>query len=92
MSLWFGGVSERLTVPFESLTAFADPSAGFALSLGDFSRASGDAGKDEDASSESSGSEGEKREKSEKGEGDAAGAADGGGEVISLESFRKENS
>ena len=34
VTLSFGGISERLTIPFAAMLGFADPSANFALQFG----------------------------------------------------------
>jgi len=73
--LSFNDVRERLVVPFEALTGFADPSVQFGLQFQD-SGAAGSGDRDPDPTPPDGG-------------GDAP--ADGGsGEVVSLDHFRKK--
>lgn len=81
VTLSFNNVKERLVVPIESITTFADPSVNFALQ---FQSGQGDED-DEDGGEESVAN-------AEKKEGGKKPIADGEkrGEVISLDMFRKK--
>ena len=77
VSLSFNGVRERLVIPFDSVTEFADPSVKFALQ---FRPGEGDTAADNDAAETLAGSD----------ETRPAPAAHGAGEVIALDAFRKK--
>lgn len=81
--LSFNDIRERLVVPFEALTGFADPSVQFGLQF----QQQGDA---EEADGESEG-EGETPPVAAEGGDTPAADGDGGsGEVVSLDQFRKK--
>ncbi len=103
VTLSFNNVKERLRIPLEAITTFADPSVNFALQ---FQTGAGDDDEDEDETEttgkkppKSSNSD-SKDEKAEKGKGKSGdkGDKDKGkddkekkpGEVISLDMFRKK--
>ncbi|GLK79940.1 SspB family protein [Methylopila turkensis] len=83
VGLSFGGVPEKLVVPFESVTGFFDPSVQFGLKFDN-----PDAIESEDAVE----TDAEKPTQAAAEPDDAAGttAADGGAEVVSLDKFRKK--
>jgi hypothetical protein len=103
VTLSFNNVKERLRIPFEAITTFADPSVNFALQFQSGLEDDGEEG-DEDAAMEppKSSNSDEKDEKDDKGDGGGKGkggksrekAKDGekkpAGEVISLDMFRKK--
>jgi hypothetical protein len=77
VGLSFNNIREKLTVPFQSITTFADPSVNFALQ---FQSIGGDSDDDSDDDSDPPTADGEtKPPKEEK-----------RGEVISLDMFRKK--
>ncbi|HEX2253714.1 MAG TPA: ClpXP protease specificity-enhancing factor SspB [Thermoanaerobaculia bacterium] len=87
VTLTFGGARQRVVVPFAALTAFADPSVPFGLRF-DLAPGEVEEGGAEEASEEP---------EAGTGQGDAPAAAppseDGerrGGEVVSLDRFRKK--
>lgn len=75
VTLWFKGKPAHLTVPFDAVTSFADPSVSFGLRF--VSEA--------DASADQTESSAEPEAKGEEDEEDPTG-----GEVVSLDSFRKK--
>jgi uncharacterized protein len=87
VTLAFGGSRQRVVVPFTSLTTFADPSVPFALRFELTGEEEGEDGEDRDAGDE---------EAVVADEPEAAAAAGGepgeqrGGEVVSLDRFRKK--
>lgn len=85
VTLSFNDVREPLTIPFEALTGFADPSVQFGLQFQQ--TANGDAASgDDDPDGESA------PDDADDGEGDGESAEDTGGtgEVVSLDQFRKK--
>ena len=85
VTLSFGGISERLVIPWDSMVGFVDPSVEFGLRFGTDLEAvlDGDANEDEDETGEAEA----EAEDSEAAEADEAGKA---GEVVTLDSFRKK--
>ena len=92
VTLSFGGIKERLTIPFASLTAFADPSVKFGLQFRSLDDSSFEDELDETTAEvkefispedNSSGKE------SKKGKGDKK-KGDGNSNVVTLDSFRKK--
>jgi len=81
VTLSFGGISERLVIPWDSMVGFVDPSVEFGLRFGTELEAvlDGDADKGETGEAEA--------EDSEAPETDEAGKT---GEVVTLDSFRKK--
>ncbi len=76
VTLSFGGRSERLTIPFEALTAFTDPAVNFGLQ---FRRQDGDTDTPDGAGAEA------------KTDADAdTGKGDDSGTVVTLDTFRKK--
>jgi hypothetical protein len=86
VTLSFNNVKERLKIPVEAITTFADPSVNFALQFqsgqGDEDGEEGDDGLPENANSDSQ-AESEKAKNKDKG-------GEKRGEVISLDMFRKK--
>ncbi len=78
VTLSFGGISERLVIPWDAMVGFVDPSVEFGLRFGTDLEAvlDGDANEDENDTGEA-----------EADEADEAGKA---GEVVTLDSFRKK--
>ena len=77
VTLSFGGISERLVIPWDAMVGFVDPSVEFGLRFGTDLEAvlvDGDADEDETGEAEAD-------------EADEAGKA---GEVVTLDSFRKK--
>jgi hypothetical protein len=87
VTLTFNNVSEQLSIPFEAIAAFADPSVRFGLQF--------DAGEDDESESSSpdqaSNYQGEAASERARA-GDGSGDADDGGEdnVVTLDRFRKK--
>lgn len=75
VTLSFNNIKERLVIPIDAITTFADPSVNFALQ---FQTAAGETGEDPTDPSGPSGDDGE------------AAKDDKRGEVISLDKFRKK--
>jgi len=84
ITLSFSGRPERLVVPYESVTAFADPAAQVGLRFEPQEEGEGEEAED------GAEAEGEAAE-AEGGEVGSDLPEGGGGEVVSLESFRKRN-
>ena len=86
VTLAFGGSRQRVVVPFVSLTTFADPSVPFALRF-ELTGEEGEAGEEGDESDEEAAA-------AEPVEAATAGAGEPGeqrgGEVVSLDRFRKK--
>ncbi len=83
VTLSFGGISERLVIPWDAMVGFVDPSVEFGLRFGTDLEAVLDGDADED---ETGGAEAEAGD-SEAAEADEAGKT---GEVVTLDSFRKK--
>jgi uncharacterized protein len=83
VGLSFGGIPERLTVPFEAVTAFFDPAVQFGFQFETVETATGDAG---DSATEATNKAGALPAPEAKKE--APNAA--GGEVVSFDRFRKK--
>jgi hypothetical protein len=87
VTLTFNNVSEQLSIPFEAIAAFADPSVRFGLQF--------DAGEDDESESSSpdqaSNYQGEAASERARA-GDGSGDADDGGEdnVVTLDRFRNK--
>ena len=79
VTLSFGGISERLVIPWDSMVGFVDPSVEFGLRFGTDLEAVLDADEDETGEGEAEDSE-------------APGTDEAGetGEVVTLDSFRKK--
>jgi len=95
VTLSFGGVKERLVVPYASVISFADPSVNFALQLKMLPMEDDDEDFDEDA--EHFDTAHLENLDSVRGEAERPATADGGadgdektGEVITLDAFRKK--
>jgi len=90
VTLTFGGARQRLTVPFAALTAFADPAVGLGLR---FEPPVAEEGADEmagEAEADAGGDRAEIRRKSG-GETESAEGGEGeGGEVVSIDRFRRD--
>jgi len=93
VTLTFGGKPERLRIPYDAISAFADPSVSFGLQL---NLMQGEEGEDDDdyafadtelANSEDDSPEGDDAEPAED---PAAKAEPSTGEVIALDAFRKK--
>ncbi len=82
VTLSFGGISERLVIPWDSMVGFVDPSVEFGLRFGTDLEAVLDGDADEDETGEA--------EDSEAPEADEADEAGKTGEVVTLDSFRKK--
>jgi uncharacterized protein len=97
VGLSFGGIPERLTVPFEALTAFFDPAAQFGFQFETAETATGDAGDSASKTPEKSAEPALRRGAGPK-KADALPAPEakdevpnaGGGEVVNLDRFRKK--
>jgi hypothetical protein len=93
VGLSFGGIGEKLTIPFDALTAFFDPAVQFGLQ---FAPAADDesAGEDDEGAATASPAQPASREKAgaapADGENREPAAQDGGAEVVSLDRFRKK--
>jgi len=86
VTLSFNNVKERLQIPVEAITTFADPSVNFALQ---FQSGQGDEeGEDDGAIPENANSDA--KAESERGKAKAEGNEERRGEVISLDMFRKK--
>jgi uncharacterized protein len=95
VGLSFGGIAERVAVPFDAMMAFYDPAAQFALEFAiPGMQATGDvaAAKPSESSADS-----ENQQSAEKNKPDSSPASDakqetpdGGAEVVSLDRFRKK--
>ena len=85
VTLSFGGISERLVIPWDSMVGFVDPSVEFGLRFGTDLEAvlDGEADEDETGEAEAAGEAGD----SETPETDEVGKT---GEVVTLDSFRKK--
>ena len=79
ITLFFGGKPSMMTIPFDAMTQFKDPSVGFELYFSN-KLAGADAGTDEDAA------------EAAPAEGPEASAPSETAEVVSLDSFRKSPS
>ena len=77
VTLSFGGISERLVIPWDAMVGFVDPSVEFGLRFGT----------DLEAVLDGDADEGETGEAPEADEADEAGKT---GEVVTLDSFRKK--
>jgi hypothetical protein len=94
VGLSFSGIPERLTVPFEAVSAFFDPAAQFGFQ---FETATGDAGDGASGAPQKS-AEPASRRAAEPKKADALPAPEargeapnaGGGEVVNLDRFRKK--
>lgn len=76
--LWFGGVPQRITIPFDALLVFADPSVGLQLA---FPPPIDDESQEEDSAG--AGPEDESDDT-------VPGGSDGDGKVVQFSSFRKK--
>ncbi len=85
VTLSFGGIQEKLTVPFAALTAFADPSIKFGLQFQTSS-----AGIVPATNANSSGTNSSGTNNGDKQESSSADDDDASSKVISLDSFRKK--
>lgn len=88
ITLSFSDVSERLTIPFESIVAFADPSVRFGLHFDS-------SAKEEDANQSREGSTGSalrvtQREDPSDGDQESAAEVEDTGKVVPLNTFRKK--
>ncbi len=81
VTLSFGGISERLVIPWDAMVGFVDPSVEFGLRFGTDLEAVLDGDADEGETGEA------EAEDSEAPEADEAGKT---GEVVTLDSFRKK--
>src|SRR5262249_51089838 len=87
VTLSFGGRNERITIPFEAITAFADPSVRFGL------RFEGDTGEsegDENISESDRAEPGKAEIVGAKGAEVEAARNEPGAKVVTLENFRKK--
>ena len=84
VTLSFGGISERLVIPWDAMVGFVDPSVEFGLRFGTDLEAVLDGDSDEGETGEG---EAEDSEAPEADEADEAGMT---GEVVTLDSFRKK--
>jgi hypothetical protein len=97
VGLSFGGVPERLLVPFNAITAFADPSTSFALHFQVEGSGQPEAEIEEAAAESEKASAtvealvGKAAEDEKAGSGDKAKPEDGTASVVSLDAFRKKN-
>ena len=82
VTLSFGGISERLVIPWDSMVGFVDPLVEFGLRFGTDLEAVLDGDADEDETGEA-----EAPEAPEAPEADETGKT---GEVVTLDSFRKK--
>ena len=85
VTLSFGGISERLVIPWDAMVGFVDPSVEFGLRFGTDLEAVLDGDADEDETGEAEDSE--DPEAPEAPEADETGKT---GEVVTLDSFRKK--
>ncbi len=94
VTLSFGGISERLVIPWDAMVGFVDPSVEFGLRFGTDLEAvlDGDADEDEtgEAEAEAAGEAAGEAGDSEAAEADEADEAGKAGEVVTLDSFRKK--
>jgi hypothetical protein len=82
VTLTFGDIAERLSIPFSALTGFADPSVRFGLQFGDLRLPEGEEETEGDASAETA---------EEDKEAEAAEPpVDDGEKVVTLDRFRKK--
>ena len=94
VGLSFGGIPEKLVIPFEAITSFWDPSVDFGLK---FELAGNDAA-DNDSPAEALAAQEQAQEQNEKAdvsEKEASGSTDeappqAGAEIVSLSAFRKK--
>jgi hypothetical protein len=84
--LKFGGVPQRLEIPFEALSVFADPSVEFGLQFG----AAAASAVQRDAAAEPPGAVAEQGEAVEPDEAVEPGAKTGSAQVVTLDRFRKK--
>ena len=85
VTLSFGGISERLVIPWDAMVGFVDPSVEFGLRFGTDLEAVLDGDADEDETGEAEDSEAPEIDEAD--EADEAGKT---GEVVTLDSFRKK--
>jgi uncharacterized protein len=87
VTLSFGGRNERITIPFEAVTAFADPSVRFGLRF----EGEAEAGDGEEGAVEAAGNaDSAETEPDGATTTDGAAAVEGGAKIVTLESFRKK--
>ena len=84
VTLSFNNIREKLVIPFQAITTFADPSVNFALQFQSISDGDDEDEEDDAASGKSSGND------SKDGKTDKPAAEEKRGEVISLDMFRKK--
>jgi len=77
VTLRFGGVKQRVVVPFEALQTFVDPAAEFGLNLERVEY------QDEDSEAEAGSGDGEEDD-------EIRSSSDRGGDVVSIDRFRKK--
>ncbi len=94
VTLSFGGISERLVIPWDAMVGFLDPAVEFGLRFGTDLEAAleGEVGEDDaedDSGGDDTGEDGtaEDEDSDDSGPGDGAGKT---GEVVTLDSFRKK--
>lgn len=85
VTLSFNNVKERLRIPVEAITTFADPSVNFALQF-----QSGQSDEDDDAEQDNDAPENANSDAQAESESKAKGKDEKRGEVISLDMFRKK--
>jgi hypothetical protein len=96
VGLSFGGIPERLTVPFEAVTAFFDPAVQFGFQFETVETGTGDAGDTATRAPEKSAAPASRPAKPKKADASPAPEAKeetpnaGIGEVVSLDRFRKK--
>ncbi len=83
VTLSFGGISERLVIPWDAMVGFVDPSVEFGLRFGTDLEAVLEGDTDEDET-------GEDEAEAEDSEAVEAGEAGKTGEIVTLDSFRKK--
>ena len=86
VTLSFGGISERLVVPWDAMIGFVDPSVEFGLRFGTDLEAVLEGDADEDELAEADGEPEAKAEDSEADDSESGKT----GEVVTLDSFRKK--
>jgi uncharacterized protein len=91
VTLSFSDVSERLTVPFASVTAFADPSVRFGLQFDSGTLAEADEGESAAGATSLATVRPDESEGSEQGKSDEP-AEETHGKIVSLNTFRKKPS
>jgi hypothetical protein len=90
VTLHFGGVPDRLTIPFAAVTQFADPSASFALQFAPPQGVAMAEPEDEEERPEAQVSPLRRSQPKKEEDGDDDGPPRGGADVVSLDRFRKK--